>query len=213
MDASTTGVLMKHFRHLQHGARSAEEVAATFSRKFGSVERLARIAVGVAGATSRVLGDRPITALTNMARAVVSRDLMPGWLPNMPSAAKARLPKTRHESAVGVYFTACVNRIFGRMPGQERKPSLQEAMIAISERAGMPLWIPEDIGGHCCATIWHSKGYIKGNAIMANLQRRRKPMALERQRQVTDHMRREALVLVQDNQRNCRVSHAREIWR
>ena len=162
-----TGVLMKHFRHLQHGAR-AEEVAATFARKFGSVERLARIAVGVAGATSRVLGDRPITALTNMARAVVSKDLMPGWLPNMPSAAKARLPKTRHESAAGVYFTACVNRIFGRMPGQERKPSLQEAMIAISERAGMPLWIPEDIGGHCCATIWHSKGYIKGNAIMAN---------------------------------------------
>ncbi|MGB9389705.1 MAG: FAD-binding and (Fe-S)-binding domain-containing protein, partial [Xanthobacteraceae bacterium] len=29
-----TGVLMKHFRHLQHGAR-AEEVAATFARKFG----------------------------------------------------------------------------------------------------------------------------------------------------------------------------------
>ncbi|MFY9772193.1 MAG: FAD-binding and (Fe-S)-binding domain-containing protein [Xanthobacteraceae bacterium] len=162
-----TGVLMKHFRHLQHGAR-AEEVAATFARKFGTVERLARIAVRVAGATSRVLGDRSITALTNMARAVVSKDLMPGWLPNMPSAAKVKLPKTRHDSAAGVYFTACVNRIFGRIPGQESKRSLQEAMIAISERAGMPLWIPEDIGGHCCATIWHSKGYIKGNAIMAN---------------------------------------------
>ena len=41
-------------------------------------------------------------------------------------------------------------------------------MIAVSARAGMPLWIPEDISGHCCATIWHSKGYVKGNAVMAN---------------------------------------------
>ena len=49
-----------------------------------------------------------------------------------------------------------------------RKPSLQEAMVEVSARAGMPLWIPDDIGGHCCATIWHSKGYEEGNGIMAN---------------------------------------------
>ena len=72
------------------------------------------------------------------------------------------------EGAAGVYFTSCVNRIFGRMPGQESEPSLQEAMNAISARAGLPLWIPDDIRGHCCATIWHSKGYVQGNAVMAN---------------------------------------------
>ena len=66
-----------------------------------------------------------------MARAVVSKDLMPGWLPNMPTAAKAKLPKTPREGAAGVYFTSCVNRIFGRQPGQERKLSLQEAMSPI----------------------------------------------------------------------------------
>ena len=65
-------------------------------------------------------------------------------------------------------FTSCVNRIFGRQPGQERKLSLQEAMIAVSARPGMPLSIPEDVGGHCCATIWHSKGYVEGNVVMAN---------------------------------------------
>ena len=40
--------------------------------------------------------------------------------------------------------------------------------MEVSARAGMPLWIPDDIGGHCCATIWHSKGYEEGNGIMAN---------------------------------------------
>ena len=158
---------MKHFRHLEHGPR-AERAAAMFARQFGTVERVARIAVGAAAATAEVLGHRTVTAATTMARAVVSKDLIPGWLPNMPAAAKAKLPKTPREGATGVYFTSCVNRIFGRQPGQQRKLSLQEAMIAVSARAGMPLWIPEDVGGHCCATIWHSKGYVEGNAVMAN---------------------------------------------
>ena len=162
-----TGALMKHFRHLEHGPR-AERFAATLARQFGTVERVARIAVGAASATAEVLGHSTVAAATNMARAVVSKDLMPGWLPNMPASAKAKLPATQREGATGVYFTACVNRIFGRMPGQRRKLSLQEAMIAVSARAGMPLWIPEDVSGHCCATIWHSKGYVKGNAVMAN---------------------------------------------
>jgi D-lactate dehydrogenase len=66
-----------------------------------------------------------------------------------------------------VYFTACVNRIFGRA-GDANRPSLQEAMVSVSRRARVPLWIPDDLGGHCCATIWHSKGYEQGNGIMAN---------------------------------------------
>jgi len=162
-----TGALMKHFRHLEHGPR-AERFAATFARRFGTVERVARLAVGAADATAKVFGKRTVTAVTNTARAFVSKDLMPGWLPNMPAAAKPKLPETSRDGAAGVYFTACVNRIFGRMAGQGHKPSLQEAMIAVSARAGMPLWIPEDVGGHCCATIWHSKGYAEGNALMAN---------------------------------------------
>ena len=162
-----TGALMKHFRHLEHGP-TAERVAAKFAERFGTVERAARLAVGAGNATSAVLGHRVMAAATNVARAVLGKDLMPGWLPNMPAAAPARLPETVITNAAGVYFTACVNRIFGRKSGGERRLSLQEAMIAVSARAGLPLWIPEDIAGHCCATIWHSKGYGKGNDIMAN---------------------------------------------
>jgi len=162
-----TGALMKHLRHLGHGRR-AERVAATLARRFGTVEQVARIAIGAAGAAADMLGDRTIMAITDMARAVAGKEVMPGWLPNMPAPAGARLPKTPRQGAAGVYFTACVNRIFGRMRGQEREPSLQETMIAVSARAGMPLWIPADVGGHCCATIWHSKGFGDGNAVMAN---------------------------------------------
>src|ERR1039457_5030676 len=139
-----TGVLMKQFRHLEHGAR-AEAVAATIARQFGAVERIARFAVRGAGATARLLGHITLTAMTNGARAIVNKDLLPGWLPNRPAAARARLPKTQRAGAAGVYFTACVNRIVGKMPAHQHELSLQEAMIAVSARAGMPLWIPNDI--------------------------------------------------------------------
>ena len=162
-----TGALMKHFRHLEHGPR-AEAVAATIARHFGSIEHGARAAVGTASMTARVLGHGTLLKLTSGVRAVVSKDLIPSWLSNMPVAAKSRLPPTQREGAAAIYFTACVNRIFGHAAHLGGKFSLQEAMVAVSARAGLPLWIPDDIRGHCCATIWHSKGYEDGNKIMAN---------------------------------------------
>ena len=38
---------------------------------------------------------------------------MPDWSPNMPPRQRS-LPATRRDGAAAVYFTACVNRIFGR---------------------------------------------------------------------------------------------------
>ncbi len=40
--------------------------------------------------------------------------------------------------------------------------------MAVSARAGLPVWIPDDVAGHCCAVPWTSKGYTDGAALMAN---------------------------------------------
>jgi FAD/FMN-containing dehydrogenase len=128
----------------------------------------ASAAIRTGNAAAAVFGSGAMSALTSAARAIVSKDLVPGWLPNMPPAASATMPTTSRENAAAVYFTACVNRIFGRASGKKRALSLQDAMVTVASRAGMPLWIPDDITGHCCATIWHSKGYHQGNVIMAN---------------------------------------------
>jgi D-lactate dehydrogenase len=92
---------------------------------------------------------------------------MPGWLPNIPPAPTSEVPATSREGAAAIYFHACVNRIFGEQD-RSRSPNLPEAMVAVSARAGMPLWIPDDLAGNCCATVWHSKGYTEGNNFMAN---------------------------------------------
>ncbi|MEU6761787.1 FAD-binding and (Fe-S)-binding domain-containing protein [Streptomyces sp. NPDC046853] len=154
-----TGALMKDFRHARHSPRE-EKVAAFTARNFKAVEASARLAVGAADKIS----DRLLTSVTRAARKAVRPDLVPEWLPGIPGAAARRLPRTRRVGASAVYYPACVNRIFGS-PGDR---SLPEAVVAVSARAGRPVWIPDDVAGTCCATIWHSKGYDEGNTVMAN---------------------------------------------
>jgi len=74
---------------------------------------------------------------------------------------------TARQGAAAVYFPACINRIFGRAPGMPQRPSLPEALVALSARAGQPLWIPSNVRGLCCSTPWSSKGYHLGHEWMA----------------------------------------------
>ncbi|MEU9086433.1 FAD-binding and (Fe-S)-binding domain-containing protein [Streptomyces sp. NPDC048357] len=161
-----TGALMRDFRHRRHSARE-EAVAALAARRFRTVEAAARLTVAAADHLSRRVGDRALEAVTEAARKAVRPDLLPRWLPQMPGAAARSLPATRRVGATAVYYPACVNRIFGGS-GSRPGPSLPEAVVAVSERAGKPVWIPRDVKGTCCATIWHSKGYDAGNREMAN---------------------------------------------
>ncbi|MGW2206028.1 FAD-binding and (Fe-S)-binding domain-containing protein [Streptomyces sp. NPDC001774] len=157
-----TGALMKEFRHQRHSPRE-ERIAALAARNFRAVEASARLAVAAADR----IGDRVLSAVTGAARKAVRPDLVPEWMPQIPGAAARRLPRTHRPAAVAVYFPACVNRIFGA-PDGVRGPSLPDAMVALSGRAGRPVWIPDDVAGTCCATIWRSKGYERGNEVMAN---------------------------------------------
>jgi D-lactate dehydrogenase len=157
-----TGALVKELRARAHTPR-AERVALELARRWDAVEGAARgaLRVGAGG------GDGTLRALSGLGRAAVSHELIPEWGPSMPSAASARAPATGREGAVAVYFPACVNRIFGNPRERAGEPSLPEAMVAISARAGQPLWIPPDVAGRCCATPWSSKGHRAGQRLMA----------------------------------------------
>lgn len=157
-----TGALMKDFRHRRHTPRE-EWIAAQSARRFKAVEQAARLAVAAADR----IGERLLRPVTGAARKAVRPDLVPEWLPRMPGAAPRTRPVTRRVGAAAVYYPACVNRIFGPPAGYPGL-SLPEAVVAVSRRAGRPVWIPPDVAGTCCATIWHSKGYRRGTEVMAN---------------------------------------------
>ena len=158
-----TGALVKELRGAEHSPR-AERVALRLARRWGAVESSARAALRV-GASG---GDGVMRTLTSVGRRVLGEELVPAWTSAMPAPGPARMPAgTTPERAAAVYFPACINRIFGNPRARSLEPSLAEAMVAVSERAGQPLWIPPDLAGHCCSTPWSSKGYREGRREMA----------------------------------------------
>ncbi|HYP55283.1 MAG TPA: FAD-binding and (Fe-S)-binding domain-containing protein [Solirubrobacterales bacterium] len=112
----------------------AEALALAAAERWGAVEAASRAALRMGG---------PLARRTKRGKA-------------LPPPASAKLPETRREGAAAVYFPSCTNRIFGRSP--------LEALVAVSERAGLPLWIPDEIAGSCCGLPWSSKGFAAAHA-------------------------------------------------
>jgi D-lactate dehydrogenase len=116
----------------------AERTALATAKRWGTVESASRTALRVGGGAAR---------RTRKGRA-------------LPGAAEARLPGTTREGAAAVYVPSCTNRIFGGGP--------IEALVAVSARAGLPVWIPADVAGNCCGLPWSSKGYGAAHRHKAN---------------------------------------------
>ena len=161
-----TGKLIKAFRARQHTERE-ERAARGLAQRFAGVERAARAGLRGAEAMRSAVGERAVQGVANAVRRVVSTDLVPSYPSSMPPPAPARLPATARHGAAAVYLPACINRIFGNPRGTAPSPTLPEALVEVSRRAGQPLWIPGDAAGHCCGTPWSSKGYRRGHELMA----------------------------------------------
>ncbi|HMB53706.1 MAG TPA: FAD-linked oxidase C-terminal domain-containing protein, partial [Thermoanaerobaculia bacterium] len=156
-----TGEMVKDLREQRHSKR-AESLALAAAKRWGAVERASRAALrlggGVARRTKRGAG--------------------------VPKAAPGRLPATAREGAAAVYVPSCTNRIFGRpaardrsgpagagdasSPGGGEPRGLSEALVAVSSRAGLPLWIPPGLAGTCCGLPWGSKGHGAARRHKAN---------------------------------------------
>jgi D-lactate dehydrogenase len=162
-----TGSLMREFRKREHGSE-AEAVALKVAKNWATVEKLSKVGLKAAEIVQRIAGVAPLKVVTEIARSVISPDLIPTVPGPMPCPAK-KLPATSMENAHAVYFPACINRMFGRNLSADTGPSLPEALLAVSERAGRPLWIPSDVQGICCSTPFHSKGYAKAHQFMTSL--------------------------------------------
>jgi D-lactate dehydrogenase len=164
--AIDTGKLVKELRSQEHGER-AERLALRAARHYTQVERAARAGLRAGGLAARALGDDALARATAAIRRRAGAELLPQWSSSIPAAAPPKLPGTTRHGAAAVYLPACINRIFGGPRGGETGPTLPEALVSVSARAGMPVWIPSDVAGHCCGVPWSSKGFNDGHAYMA----------------------------------------------
>jgi D-lactate dehydrogenase len=183
--AIDTGKLVKELRVRERTERE-EAVALALAKRYGAVERGTRAGLAAVGVAADVVGQRRLAHVPAVVRKRVSGELVPTLPEHVPPAAPARMPVTQRAGAAAVYMPACLNRIFGNprggapgggeraaaggagsSVGAAQAPSLPQALVSVSARAGLPLWIPDDVAGNCCATPWSSKGYRRGHDHMA----------------------------------------------
>jgi D-lactate dehydrogenase len=131
-----TGALVKELRAEQHSPR-AEALALRGAKSWAGVEKASRAALRIGG---------PVARQTKRGAG-------------LPGAGSARAPETTREGASAVYVPSCTNRIFGRANGAGSPASLADALVEVSTRAGLPVWIPAEVAGSCCGLPWSSKGY------------------------------------------------------
>ncbi len=137
-----TGKLVKELRAKEHSARE-EKLAMHAAKNWSKVEHTSRAGLRAGPVAERLGGG------------------------TLPKAAESLPGSTKRDGAAAVYFPSCTNRIMGASKKARPGPSLADATVAVSERAGMPVWIPPDVGGSCCGVPWSSKGHREAHEWMA----------------------------------------------
>jgi D-lactate dehydrogenase len=151
-----TGLFVKEMRQRRHTER-AERAALATAKRWGTVEGASRVGLRFGG---------PLARRTKRGQA-------------LPPPAPGKLPPSMHPGAAAVYVPSCTNRIFGspaadgpkgRATGDlsAHRPWVVEALVEVSARAGLPVWIPGDVVGSCCGLPWSSKGLGSAHAHKAN---------------------------------------------
>ena len=161
-----TGDLVKRLRGGAVSPRG-QQMALTLSARFRQVEGLVGLGVELGHLAEKVIGAGGVVRLTQAAERL-TRQRLPKWNSSVPHTS-GRLPATSPAHADYVYFPSCLTRRMGRPPGDPQAASLLETILAVSRRAGLRLWIPDDAPGHCCGMPFASKGYDP--AYRAMLQR------------------------------------------
>ena len=148
-----TGKLVKELRQARHTPR-AEGMALATAKRWKAVEAVSRLGLRLGG---------PLVRRTKRGRGLPGAAQWGGEgdpLPTKAGSVGRGSPSPPQGAVAAVYVPSCTNRIFAGNP--------VEALVAVSARAGMPVWIPDDVAGSCCGLPFGSKGFGGAHAYKAN---------------------------------------------
>lgn len=182
-----TGTLILGERARRRGG-TAHTVARLAADHRGTVERAMRGGVAFADAARTIIPAPAVEAITETARRLtgkrvprVSRALHHG--PGAPRARDTRqdprktgfpVPIAQSARPQIVYFPACPSRMFGAPKTEHDLLDTPAAMMALLERAGYDVIVPDHLTGQCCGQPFQSKGFPEraaevGKALKAEL--------------------------------------------
>ncbi|GAA3207329.1 FAD-binding and (Fe-S)-binding domain-containing protein [Oerskovia jenensis] len=158
-----TGKVMKVRRAQRHGAvvQRAGRVAA---EHWGGAVTGLRGALGVVDRLPTPL----VTAASKVGRAVLGADVVPLVGADLPGPGPRRVASAGAVAdASVVFFQSCMGSLFSPAEDSPSPGGVGPAFLALCERSGIQVAIPEPIAGLCCGTPWVSKGLTDGATAMA----------------------------------------------
>jgi D-lactate dehydrogenase len=143
-----------------------ERIANWLAKHFKFTEAAVGFAVRMGHLSESVIGTNGIKSVIQTAEKI-SGTKLPKWNNHIPSPTKNLSPLSELRGQKDfVYFPSCISRQLGTAKQDSRISkteyrSLIEALIIISQRANINLYLPKDLSGICCGMPFHSKGYTK----------------------------------------------------
>ncbi|MDZ7851827.1 MAG: FAD-binding and (Fe-S)-binding domain-containing protein [Halomonas sp.] len=158
-----TGEMVRQLRHDR--AVDKAPLARRIGRHFSGATRVARGGLNAAGAARAVLGVNLMEKMSTGARRL-SGDRLPQWSPALPRSAPIRVleqaPSGDASRDKVVYLPSCATRIFGASHDDETEArSVMEITLALLDKAGYEVVLPEMIGHLCCGMAFQSKGQFE----------------------------------------------------
>ena len=178
-----TGDLVRRLR--SEGRAPGRGMWNAASAHWDATTRVASTALTMADALPTPL----VRAASSAARALLGTDVVPRYEAGLPrgGARRSRVldasvavrfaAPVASSSYAAIYLPACVGTMFGPEGGGSEGGASEgggsapasgatAALLALCERAGVTLLVPESIDGLCCGTPWKSKGHTAGYSAM-----------------------------------------------
>ena len=148
-----TGDLVRRLR-AEGQSRTTRAIGRTAARHWSAATRSAAVGLDVAAALPALLP----AAATGLARHL--SNAVPQWSKDLPAGGRPRA--ARPSGSATVLFPSCTGALFGGPPG------VTSALLALCQRAGVEVGVPDAIADLCCGTPWSSKGLVEGHRAMAD---------------------------------------------
>ncbi|MCB0910160.1 MAG: FAD-binding oxidoreductase [Propionibacteriaceae bacterium] len=175
-----TGLFVKKLRREQTTPKATKAVWTTLAKHWKGTTGTFSTVMGLTDALPGPL-ESALIGVNKVGRAVLGEDNVPLWSRELPGGGASRerpRPSPSAElsesgapiaaaksdnSVAAVYLPACVNVMFGPADGGV---GVQLSFEALCEKAGLRLFVPEEISSMCCGTPWSSKGIPEGYEAM-----------------------------------------------
>ncbi len=142
----------------------------------GSVERGMKLGLGVQALSRKIVGNGIVDGVANALHSAAPKRV-PRVSPALrPGPGAPRVPVRTDAAPAGkvVYFPSCATRLFGAPARRNGMLPTPDAMVALLQRAGFEVTVPEHLEGQCCGQPFQSKGFPEeaarvGEATMSRL--------------------------------------------